>query len=57
MASPGKAQKEGRSEEDGGKIEWKLSEVIACTVSRGQHELIGESNMAAGELIVLGGRL
>ena len=27
---------------DGGKIEWKLSEVITRSVSRGQNELIGE---------------
>ena len=31
---PGKEQEEGWSEGDGGKIEWKLSEVITRAVSR-----------------------
>ena len=36
---------------DGGKIEWKLSEVNTRTVPRGQNELTGEFNMAAGDVI------
>ena len=35
----------------GGKIECKLSEVNTRAVSRGQNELIGEFNMAAGDEI------
>ena len=38
----------------GGKIERKLSEVNTRTVSRGQNELTGESNMAARYVIIIG---
>ena len=40
----GARQEEGRN---GGKIEWKLSEVIIRVVARGQNELIGEFKMTA----------
>ena len=42
---------------DGGKIEWKLSELNTSAVSRGQNELIGEFKLAAGDVIIIGGRL
>jgi hypothetical protein len=38
-----KSQEEWRSEGDGGKIEWKLSEVNTRAVFREQNELIGSS--------------
>ena len=41
--------------EDGGKIEWKLSEVNNRTVSRGQNELINELKMATGDVISIRG--
>ena len=41
----GARQKERKSGGDGGKIEWKLSEVNTKAVSRGQNELIGEFKM------------
>ena len=36
---------------DGGKTEWKSSEVNTRAVSRRQSELIGEFKMAAGDVI------
>ena len=36
---------------DGGKFKRKLSEVNTRTVSRGQNELIGKFNMAAGDKV------
>ena len=39
---------------DGGKIEWKLSEVNAWALFRGQNELIGMFKMAAGDVISSG---
>ena len=41
-------QEEGR---DGGKIEWKLSEVDTRAMSRGQNELIGKLKMAVCDVI------
>ena len=41
-------QEEGR---DGGKIEWKLSEVDTRAMSRGQNELIGEFKMAVSDVL------
>ena len=35
----------------GRKTEWKLSEVNANTMSRGQNQLIGKFKMAAGDEI------
>jgi hypothetical protein len=49
----GVGQEEGRSgKDDGGKIEWKLSEVN----TRGHSKLI-EFKMAAGDVISIRGRL
>ena len=42
---------------DGGKIEWKSSEVNTRNVSRGQNELIDEFKITAGDVISIGGRL
>ena len=50
----GKVQEEGRSGGDGGQIEKKLCEVNTRAVSRGQHELIGEFKMVAGDVISIG---
>ena len=47
----GTRQEEVRSGGDGEKIEWKLSEVNTRVVSRRQNELVGEFEMAAGDLI------
>ena len=47
-------QEEARSGSDGGKIEFKLSEVNTRTMSWGQNELIREFKMAAGDLISIG---
>jgi hypothetical protein len=47
----------GRSGEDGGKIEWELSEVNTRAVSREQNELMGKFKMAAGVVISIRGRL
>ena len=38
-------------EGNGGKIEWRSSEINTRTVSRGQDELIGKFKMAAGDVI------
>ena len=40
---------------DGGKIEWKSSEVNTRAVSREQNELIGKFKMAAGDVINIRG--
>ena len=40
-----------RKGEDGGKVEWKSSEVNTSAVSRGQNELIGMCKMSAGDVI------
>jgi hypothetical protein len=40
---------------DGGKIEWKLSEVNTRAASRGQNKLIGEFKMAEGNVISIKG--
>ena len=50
-------QERKRSEVDGGKIEWKSSEVYTRAVSRRQNELIDEFNMAAGDVISIGGHM
>jgi hypothetical protein len=42
-----------RSRGNGGKIEWKLSEVNVRAVSRGQNELIDKFKMAAGGMICI----
>ena len=42
---------ESRSGGEGGKIEWKLSEVNTRAVSRGQDELIGEFKIATSDVI------
>ena len=47
----GMRQDEGRSRGDGGKIEWKLSEVNTRTMSRGQNKLIGRFKMTVGDVI------
>ena len=44
------ANRKGRSGENGGKIEWKSSEVDTSVVSRGQNKLIVEFKMAVGAL-------
>ena len=44
--------RKGRSGGDGGKIEWKSSEVNTRTMSRGQNELTGEFYMAAGDFLI-----
>ena len=46
-----------RSRGDGGKIEWKLSEVNTRVVSRRQNKLIGGFKMTLGDVISIGGRL
>jgi hypothetical protein len=51
----GARQKEGRSGEDKGKIEWKLSKVNTRAVSRGQKELIGKFKIALGNVISIRG--
>ena len=47
-------EEEGRSEGDGGKNVWKLSEVNTRAVSRVQNELTGEFKMAAGDVFSIG---
>ena len=42
---------------DGGKFKRKLPEVDTRAVSRRQNKLVGKFKMAAGERLVLGGRL
>ena len=49
-------QEEGRSGRDGGKTEWKLSEVNTKAVSRGQNELLGKFKIAVGDVISIMGR-
>ena len=44
-------------EEGGGKIKWKLSEVITRAVSRGRNKFIGEIKMVAGDVISIRGKL
>ena len=51
----GARQEEGRNGENGGKIEWKLSEVNARAVSRRQNELIGKFKMAASDMVSIRG--
>ena len=38
---------------DGGKIRWRLSEVNARAVSRGQDELVGKFKMVVGDVILI----
>ena len=45
----------GKNGEDGGKFEWKSSEVNTRAVSREQNELIGEFKMAANDVINIKG--
>ena len=40
---------------NGGKTEWKLSQVNTRAVSRGQNKLIGEFKMAADDVISIMG--
>ena len=47
----------GRSGNNGGKIEWKSSEVNTRAVSRGQNKLIGVFKMAAGDVISIRGQV
>ena len=47
----GARQEEGRSEGDGGKTEWKLSEDNTRAVSRGQNELTGKFKTVWGDFI------
>jgi hypothetical protein len=47
----------GRGGGDGGKIEWKSSEVNTRAVSREQNELIGKFKMAADEMISIKGQV
>ena len=50
------ARQEGRkSGGDGGKIEWKSSEINNRAVSKGQNELIDEFKMVAGDVINIRG--
>ena len=49
--------RKGRSGEDGGKFEWKSSEFNTRAVSRGQNKLIGKFKMAAGDVIIIRGRV
>ena len=46
---------EERSGGDGGKIEWKLSEINIRAVSRGQNKLIWELKMATGNVTSIRG--
>ena len=55
MSHQSTEQKEGRSGGDGGKIEWKLSEVNTRAVSQGQNEFIHEFKVAADGVISIGG--
>ena len=48
-------QEEGRNGVDGGKIEWKLSEINTRALPRGHKEFIGEFKMAAGDVISIRG--
>ena len=52
MNHQGKEQEEG-SRGDGGKVEWKLSEVNTRSVSREQNVLIRGFKMAAGDVIII----
>ena len=52
-----KVLSEGIARRDGRKIEWKLSEVNAKVVSRGQNELIVKFKMAAGDVISIRGQV
>ena len=51
----GAGQEDGSSGEDGGKIQWKLSEVNITALSRGQNELIGKFKMAIDDVISIRG--
>ena len=51
---PGVTREDDGGGGEGGKIEWKLSEVNTRAVSRGQNELIGSSRWRQ---LVSGGRL
>ena len=42
---------------EGGKIEWKLSEVNMRAVSRGQNKLIGKLKNVAGDVISIRGQV
>jgi hypothetical protein len=44
-----------RSGGDGGKIDWKLSEVNTTAVSRGQDESIRKFKMVVGDVISIRG--
>ena len=48
-------QERGKSGGDGGKIEWKLSEINIRAVSRGQNKLIWELKMATGNVTSIRG--
>ena len=50
-------QEDGGSGGDGGKSEWKLSEVNTKDVSRGQDELIGKFKMADCDVISIRGQV
>ena len=41
----------------GGKIKWRLSQVNARAVSRGQDELLGKFKMAAGDKVSIRGQV
>ena len=47
----------GRGGEDGGRIKWKLSELVTRAMSRAQNELIGKFKMAAGDVISIRGQV
>ena len=51
----GAKQEEVKSGRDGGKIEWKLSEVNTRAVSREQNKLIGEFKMVGSDVISIRG--
>ena len=53
----GEEQEEGKTGGDGGKREWRLSEVDTRAVSRRQNGLIDEFKMAASDVISIGGRI
>ena len=51
----GAGQEQGKSEGDGGKIQWKLPEVNRRAVSRGHNELIDEFKITAGDVVSIKG--
>jgi hypothetical protein len=44
-------RKEQEKGKNGGKIEWKFSEVNTRAMSRGQNEFLGKLKMVAGDVI------